>query len=593
MFNPSTGLWTWKDGSSTGSQAGVYGTMGMPAAGNTPGARASASSWTDSSGNLWLFGGDDNVGDLNDLWEYQVSASTTPQAATPTFSVASGTYSSPQTVTIFDATPGATIYYTTDGTTPTTSSKQYTVPLTVSSTETVEAIATASGYTTSAVATATYTITALLPVAGVAPGSLSFGTQNIGTNSLPQAVMLSNTGGGALVISSITATGDFSQTNNCGSSVAAGGSCTINVTFTPTAVGSRNGTLTTTDNNGGVTGSTQTVSLTGTGIAPLALVSPTALTFGSQLVGTASASQPVKLGNTGNVALTVTSIAISPNFGQTNNCGGSVAASGSCTFSVTFAPAATGTLTGTLTITDDNNEVGGSTQTVSLTGMGTAVSLSPASLSFGAQLMGSGSLKTVTLTNLGSTPLSISSLTVVSIAPLTPLGTKAEDFTIQSGSCVAGGSVAGLGSCTINVAFKPTAAGVRSATLVIGDSDPGSPQTVRLRGTGTAVWLSALSINFGPQRVHTSSVPRIVTLTNLGSTPLRIESLALSSTDGGDFAIQSGSTCAAGSTVAGEGMCTINLAFKPSAAGPRSATLAISDSDPGSPQTVRLSGAGM
>ena len=118
----------------------------------------------------------------------------------------------------------------------------------------------------------------------------------------------------------------------------------------------------------------------------------------------------------------------------------------------------------------------------------TAVSLSPTSLSFGAQLMGSSSMKTVTLTNLGSTALSISSLSVVSFAPLiTPTRTKPEDFTIESGSCAGGGSVAGLGSCTINVAFKPTAAGARSATLVIVDSDPSSPQTVNLRGTGTAV----------------------------------------------------------------------------------------------------------
>jgi glucuronoarabinoxylan endo-1,4-beta-xylanase len=93
------------------------------------------------------------------------------QAATPTFSVPSGTYSSAQTVTISDATPGATIYYTTDGTTPTTSSTQYTGPITVSSTETIEAIATASGYSTSAVATAAYTITPP-PVAAV----IDFGT---------------------------------------------------------------------------------------------------------------------------------------------------------------------------------------------------------------------------------------------------------------------------------------------------------------------------------------------------------------------------------------------------------------------------------
>ena len=137
------------------------------------------------------------------------------------------------------------------------------------------------------------------------------------------------------------------------------------------------------------------------------------------------------------------------------------------------------------------------------------VSLSPTSLSFGAQLVGRSSLKTVTLTNLGSAPLSISGLNVVSFAPsIIPTRTKAEDFTIESGStCVAGGSVAGPGSCTIDLVFKPAAAGVRSASLVIADSDPSSPQTVNLRGTGTAAPPPATSPGFGPQHADTTSAP--------------------------------------------------------------------------------------
>ena len=91
-----------------------------------------------------------------------------PVVSTPTFSPAAGTYTSAQSVTISDATPGATIYYTTNGTTPTTSSTAYTGPITVSSTETLEAIAVATGDTNSAVASAAYTISSRHPTSRLA-----------------------------------------------------------------------------------------------------------------------------------------------------------------------------------------------------------------------------------------------------------------------------------------------------------------------------------------------------------------------------------------------------------------------------------------
>lgn len=103
------------------------------------------------------------------------------------------------------------------------------------------------------------------PGASVSPASLTFNNQTLQTTSGAQAITLSNTGGAALSIASVTASGDFAQTNNCGASVAAAASCTINVTFTPTATNPRTGAVTITDN---APSSPQTVALSGTGVPP-------------------------------------------------------------------------------------------------------------------------------------------------------------------------------------------------------------------------------------------------------------------------------------------------------------------------------------
>jgi N-acetylneuraminic acid mutarotase len=173
--NLSTNEWAWMGGSINSGQPGVYGTLGVPAAGNIPGSRVAAVGWTDSSGNLWLFGGEGlydsgNEGLLNDLWEYQPAI-----AETPTFSVAAGTYITAQTVKLADSTSGATIYYTTNSTTPTASSAIYSKAITVSSSETIEAIAVAPGWANSAVASANYIITppAATPVFSPAGGHYS------------------------------------------------------------------------------------------------------------------------------------------------------------------------------------------------------------------------------------------------------------------------------------------------------------------------------------------------------------------------------------------------------------------------------------
>lgn len=206
-----------------------------------------------------------------------------------------------------------------------------------------------------------------IPVA-VSPTTLKFATQVLSTSSAPQAITLHNSAPNALAISSITIAGtdpnDFSQTNNCGTSLAANSNCTINVTFTPTNINARTATLTITDADG-----TQTVALQGTGTA--VSLSPTSLTFPSQALNTTSAPQTITLTDVSGTALKITSITITgtdaSDFAQTNNCGTGVSGKKSCTINVTFTPTTSGTLTASVSIADNG---GGSPQTVALTGTG-------------------------------------------------------------------------------------------------------------------------------------------------------------------------------------------------------------------------------
>jgi len=215
----------------------------------------------------------------------------------------------------------------------------------------------------------TLTGTGIAPAVSLSAASLSYSSQLVGTASSAQAVTLTNTGSASLTISSITVaganSGDFSQTNTCGTSVATGANCTISVTFTPQATGSRSASVSVADN---AAGSPQSVSLTGTGTAPAATLSPLSLTFASQQVGTTSSPQTIALTNSGSATLSISSIAISGDFSQTNTCGRSVAAGANCTISVTFTPTAAGVRTGAISVADN---AAGSPQSVSLTGTGT------------------------------------------------------------------------------------------------------------------------------------------------------------------------------------------------------------------------------
>jgi hypothetical protein len=331
------------------------------------------------------------------------------------------------------------------------------------------------------------------------------------------------------------------------------------------------------------------------GAAQGVFVSPTTLAFGNQGVNSTSQAQNVTLSNNVNAALDNIAITFTGtnagDFGQTNTCGetsttdGSLTAFQSCTISVTFTPTVSGAESATMNVADSAT---GSPQLVTLSGTGTAISLSPSALNFGSQAENTTSpAQTVTLTNNGTTALTINNISTT--------GTNAGDFGLTNTCPASPATLAGGANCTISVTFTPTTQAAESATLQVADSDPSSPQTVALSGTGTkpasGVSVSPTSLSFGNQSQGTASPSQPVTLTNTGTAALTISSIATTGTNPADFS-QTNTCPSSGSTLAAGTSCTINVTFTPSTQAAESASLTIMDSDPTSPQSVPLTGTG-
>lgn len=307
----------------------------------------------------------------------------------------------------------------------------------------------------------------LVPASG-----LAFGFVAVGNTSAPQTASLVNNQSVTLDINSIgftgTNSGDFAQTNTCGSSLAAGANCTISVTFAPGATGSRSATLTVTDDAGS---SPQTIGVSGTGVVPVTL-SSNSLNFGNVVIQTSSVAPAVTLTNNQNVALTGINITTSAPFSQTNTCGTSIAAGAQCKITVTFSPTVTGVQSGTVTISDSASN---SPQTIAVKGSGiNPVTINPNSLNFGTVAVGTASSPmSMTLTNRQTIALHITGISITGMNP--------GDFS-QNNTCPS--SLAAGGSCTITATFTPHATGSRSANVRIVDDASTSPQIVKLSGVG-------------------------------------------------------------------------------------------------------------
>jgi Bacterial Ig-like domain (group 3)/Abnormal spindle-like microcephaly-assoc'd, ASPM-SPD-2-Hydin/HYDIN/CFA65/VesB-like, Ig-like domain/Cep192 domain 4 len=402
---------------------------------------------------------------------------------------------------------------------------------------------------------------------------LIFGGQLVGTPSLAQTVTFTNNGTVPVTINTVTATSNFTNTTNCPGQIAPAASCSVNVVFTPTTIGSLTGTITIAGSAG-----SQVVNLQGQGVGPGAAITPSFALFGSQLVNTVSLAQTLTAKNTGSVPLNLKPITVSNNFLESDQCPAVLPIGGSCLISVSFAPSATGTLYGSLQFSDTLGQV----QTVvTLTGQGTlpGIATTPSTVFFGSVPVGMASLaQTVTVWNAGSAPLQIQSI-------------KATGDFSETDTCGASSLPVG-GNCVINVVLTPTTMGTRTGEIQIADNADGV-HLISLSGVGQLVGVTVLptSLAFGSlPYVPPSQASQIagtvlnVTLTNTANTPLQLISLKTE----GDFS--ESDNC--GSTVPVGGSCTLNVRFVPTALGHRTGILTITDNAGGGVQQVTLAGDG-
>ncbi|MFP5229807.1 MAG: choice-of-anchor D domain-containing protein [Acidobacteriota bacterium] len=406
--------------------------------------------------------------------------------------------------------------------------------------------------------------------ASAQPTALTFPSQRVQTLSDPQTITLTNTGHLNLNVTSLDLTGDFTETDNCvDQSLPVKASCQISVLFDPSQSGPATGLLTVYAN---VSGGQLTVPLSGTGLAPASVVlTPSALTFAGLTVGSTSGRQYITLANTGDIAATITSAAVSGDFSiAVNSCPASLAGNYSCTLGIVFSPTASGIRSGRLTVVDS---VGTQTALLSGTGQNPATdTLSATALTFAPQQVSTTSApQSIVLTNSGDQLLTGIAVSVTGdFAAVNNCGT-----TLQAQS-----------TCGIAVTFTPTVAAAESGTVTV--TDQFRTRKIALTGTGLAPpGASALpaSIAFGGYAIGTTSSVQTVTVTNSGGYDLT--GLAVAITSGFTVATNN---CSA--TVAVGATCRLGITFSPAAAGSVSGTLTVSAANLPKALTVSLSGQG-
>jgi hypothetical protein len=484
-----------------------------------------------------------------------------------------------------NVTPGATSMSASGGNTVSTDSLcvlvganiVFSAPGTYTVTLPANAASGTTPFSFSNTAALSFTIVVNAPAVALAPTSLAFPGQPVTTTSMPQSVTLKNTGTANLNISSIVTTGDFAHSGCAVKFLAPAASCTMSVTFTPTALGTRNGQITV---NSDAAGTPHTVSLTGDGIAapaPNVFLSPGGLNFGPTAVGSSSPPQTSTLLNNGSADLAISNIVLSGDYSYTG-CGFplTLAPGDKCDLVVTFHPASAGTLNGFVDITTNAS---GSPHRLPFVGEGVVTSapimqLTANSLVFGPIAVGSSATQRVRVSNSGSAPLVIDGIDVSGAA-----------FS-QGSNCV--GTLAIGASCTIEAIFTPPNPGSHSGQLAIRSNASPSPQIITMSGDGVALppavlALSRSGVDFGRHVVGTTA-RQAVQLSNTGGQTLNVSAITI----GAPFSVEG--SCA---TIAPAATCDIVLVFSPGEIRAFSARLEIVSNNSGGNVQVDVTGTGV
>ena len=412
----------------------------------------------------------------------------------------------------------------------------------------------------------------------VSPARVTFPKTVVGVTSGFKAVTIANKGGSAQAVNLVTS-GDFSETDNCGGSIAAGKSCKVNIYFTPTQVGSISGATGIYDNSNNLLAF---VGLAGSGIAPVT-TAPAGLSFTSGTIGTQSATQTFQIVNNTSSTVHITGITTNvPDYQiGTGTCLTTpLAAAGSCTVSVQVTPTSA-VDDGAIIVTDDApNAVPQVVKLTSSAKAGTApISLSKTSLTFTTPSGATSAPQTVTVTNSSSATVTLGTITATA------------DYVISGTTCTS--SLAAKGKCTFSIEFQPAFVGIIQGTAAVPftTSNSNSPLVVNLTGTSLApISFAPAKLTFSSQAVGTISAAQSVAITNNSASAVTLNSVVPSA----DFQIQSsGTTCPlTGGSLAAGSACTVEIQFAPTVVGGIGGALTVTNSASPNPLLLPLAGTG-